>query len=533
MQREHHFSDTAVPWPIADLLSADAFSHAVDALQLRETHISWVILTGPFAYKIKKPVKLDFIDASSLTQRRRFCEEELRLNRRLAPELYVDVVSIVLREGRAVVGADGSVVEYAVRMRQFRASDELPALLASNDVTAAQLAALGELLAQFHLGVAVAAPTDAPQKTSQMLDVVVGNLNQLQDILSAGQRPSLEPIATWMRGTARTLESAFQARERNGFVREGHGDLHASNIVRHAGRLVPFDCIEFDPRLRWIDVMDDVGFLVMDLASRARADLAAALLNRYLEITGDYDGLRLLPFYATHRALVRAKVAGLTAAAAPARAGEFRRRIARRLSGAASWTTQRRPMLILMHGASGSGKSWLSSRLVPEIPALRVRSDLERKRLARLSPTESAAAAVREGIYSREFSDRTYDRLAACAEMCLSAGLSVIIDASFLQATKRERFRALANRSGAACVIVSCEADPMTLSRQVTERAARGGDPSDATLAVLETQLREIEPFTPDEQASVIVVDTRTPNAVQRVSREIHARLSPERELVR
>jgi len=518
-------------WSIQDLLRADAFPHAVHELQLRETHISWVVLTGSFAYKIKKAVKLDFIDASTLERRRHHCAEEIRLNRRLAPDLYLGVVAITLDDGRAVVGGAGPVVDYAVRMRQFAASEELPALLARNDVDAEQMAALGQLLAEFHLKAMVAPAIRAPEKTEQIQRTVLGNLHQLlENIGRADPSSSLDRLLAWTRDTARELEATFQLREREGHVREGHGDLHAANIVRHAGRLVPFDCIEFDPRLRWIDTIDDIAFLVMDLMSAARSDLATALLSRYLEVTGDYAGLRVLPFYATHRALVRANVDALTAVAVSARATELRARLQQRLSAATSWTIswtwRTRPKLILMHGASGSGKSWLSSRLIPEVPALRIRSDLERKRLAHLAPTQSSAAGVREGIYSPGFSHRTYGRLAECAEHCLRVGCNVIVDASFLQAADREMFNALAIRLGIDCVIVSCQSDPITLSRRVIDRATQGKDPSDSTLAVLDAQLRELVPFAPHEKPRVITIDTQAPHAAQRVLKDIRAHLT-------
>lgn len=511
---------------IRELMRPEAYSHAVSAIELRETHISWVVRTGSFAYKVKKPVKLDFIDASTLQRRRFLCEEELRLNRRLAPELYVDVVPIARTPRGLVIGGGGPVVDYAVRMHQFAASDELPALLERADVDVAQIAALGEALARFHMKAAVAPAKRAPERTQQMYDSVLGNLAQLLAHLDSPQPAAqLGRLVDWTHDRADVLEPIFQIREQSGFVRECHGDLHAGNIVRLQDRLVPFDCVEFDPDLRWIDVISDIAFLVMDLASHGRADLAFALLSRYLEVTGDYDGGCVLPFYAVYRALVRAKVDALTVEKVPARGTEFRERLQKRLRAAQTWTAPDRPTLILMHGASGSGKSWLSGRLVSALHAVRVRSDLERKRLAGIEPTDPAVARVREGIYSSEFSHRTYGRLADCAESCLRAGLSVIVDAAFLEASDRKLFRTLAARLKVSCAIVSCEADPITLAQRVDDRSNEHKDASDATLSVLDAQLREIQPFEPAEQPSVIHVDTGEPGAVQRVTDEIRARV--------
>jgi aminoglycoside phosphotransferase family enzyme/predicted kinase len=510
---------------IQELLKPEAFPHSVTRLELRETHISWVVLTGPYAYKIKKPVKLDFIDASTLERRRQLCEEELRLNRRLAPDLYVRTVAITREEGRVIVGGSGDVLECAVQMHQFDAAVELPQLLARCDVSPAEMAAFGESLARFHLQSPAAPASDVPRKTEQMYDSVLGNLAQLlTHFRPFAPAPELGRLVDWTHDTARALEPVFQMRERGGFVREGHGDLHAANIARWRDRLIAFDCIEFDSRLRWIDVMNDVAFLVMDLVSRQRADLAFLLLSRYLEITGDYPGVRVLPFYAVYRALVRAKVDAITAESVPARQAELRARLQHRIRSAAGWMTPRSPTLILMHGPSGSGKSWLSERLVPQVQAVRIRSDLERKRLAGIGATQSAAAAVRQGIYSAEFNRRTYNHLADCAENCLRAGLNVIVDAAFLEATDREIFRTLAGRTGAGFRIVSCQADPISLAAHILERTARRDDPSDATLAVLDKQLREIQPFEASEQECVIPIEVTEPDAVQRVTDAIRAR---------
>ncbi|MET0657510.1 MAG: AAA family ATPase [Steroidobacteraceae bacterium] len=511
------------PLSVDELLRPDAFPHAVGELALRETHISWVVLTGQFAYKIKKPVKLDFIDASTLELRRHYCAEELRLNRRLAPDLYVDVVPITVQDGRVMIGGHGPVLDYAVRMRQFAACDELPELLATNAVTTAQVESLARRLAAFHSSAAVAAAQRTPEKTDQMYEAVLGNLAQLLEHLEGVDPASLSRLVEWTLAQARALEDTFQLRERNGFIRECHGDLHAGNIVRDGNELVPFDCIEFDPRLRWIDVINDIAFLVMDLMSYGRNELAVVLLNRYLEATGDYRGVQVLPFYAVYRALVRAKVDALMAAQAHVRAAEFREKLRRRIQAASSWTTPRQPVLILMHGASGSGKSWLSKQLTAELPAIRIRSDLERKRLAGISVTQSATADVRQGIYSPHFTYRTYSHLADSAEGCLRAGLHVIVDAAFLDPAERALFRSLARQMGSPCVIVSCQADPATLAARILDRTKRA-NPSDANLSVLDTQLREIKPFDAAEQSCVVPIDTSAPDAVQRVVAAIRAR---------
>ena len=519
----HHGSEGGDALSIEELLTPTAFPHPITQLELRETHLSWLVLTGTVAYKIKKPVRFEFIDAGTLERRRLLCEEELRLNRRLAPEIYLQVVPIVRTEGGVSIGGTGKAIEYAVAMQQFPAGDELPRLLTRADVEVNEMSALGELLAEFHGKAPTSSAARAPDR---QYESVLGNLTELVAHLGPLEPPpGLRRIIAWAREQVQALEPTFRLRERSGFVRECHGDLHAANIVRWNHALVPFDCLEFEPQLRWIDVINDVAFLVMDLVSHERQDLAFALLSRYLEVTGDYDGIGLLPFYAAYRALVRAKVDALTAEQIPARAGDLRNRLHHRVAAAASWMSPHQASLILMHGPSGAGKSWLSERLVPRLRAVRIRSDVERRRLAG-TPAGSTVSGVRQGIYSAQFSHRTYGRLADCAESCLRAGFSAIVDATFLEAADRELFRALARHTGANLVIVSCQSDPVTLSRRVLERSTWHTDAADASLAILDTQLREFAPFTLAEQSCVIAVDTCEPHAVQRVATAIEARSS-------
>lgn len=518
------------PLRIEELLRPEAFGHPVSGLKLVETHISWVVLTGALAYKIKKPVKLDFIDTSTLERRLYYCHEELRLNRRLAPQLYLKVVPITRQNGTReagrvrVEGELGPAIEYAVCLKQFDAKDELPAILARGDVSVTEINALAESIAKFHQQSPASSREDLPDKTERMYDSVLGNLDQLLAHMEP-LKPltGVERLVAWTQETIAALEPTFEARERAGFIREGHGDLHSANIVRFQHRLVPFDCIDFDPHLRWIDVMNDLAFLVMDLVSREREDLSTALLSKYLEITGDYAGVRLLPFYAVYRALVRAKVDAITAEQSPTHAAEFRRRLHRRVSTAVRWMERPRPVLILMHGVSGSGKSWLSERLVATLPALRIRSDLERKRLVGRTAGSSEGASFKQGLYAPEISHRTYARLIECAESCLQAGFTVIVDAGFLDPADRELFHGLAKQLQITRMIISCQADRDTLLSRVEERAKKGKDPSDADRKIVEAQLRDIKPLSADERPELITVDTRRSDVVRQVVAAVHA----------
>jgi aminoglycoside phosphotransferase family enzyme/gluconate kinase len=492
------------------LLASEAFPHPVAYLRLKETHISWIVLTGPYAYKIKKPVRFPFLDASTLERRRWLCEEELRLNRRFAPDLYVDVVPIADAGGKLAVGGTGQPVEFAVRMHEFDQSQELAALLDGRAVTPGDMRSIAGQVAGSHLRAAVA-PADGPFGTFEKIRApMLDNFSLLRSLLhDTEELRQLERLASWCTDSLTRLESGIRARLRTGMVRECHGDLHARNIVRWRQQWIPFDCLEFDPDLRWIDVMSDVAFLYMDLVSRQRKDLACEFLNRYMEETGDYEGLRLLPLYAAYFALVRAKVDALDAGSATAAQQQaLKARLAQRLAAAIRFAEQGLPALVVMHGVSGSGKSWFSERLVPALHAVRIRSDLERKRLADVVPTAQLAAGVGEGNYTAAAIDRIYLRMADSADSALAGGCSVIIDATFLERAHRELFRELARKRHCCFLIISCTADAATLGTRIDLRARVGADPSEADRAVLDNQLRSRQLLSADELLDTVPIDT-------------------------
>jgi uncharacterized protein len=291
-----------------------------------------------------------------------------------------------------------------------------------------------------------------------------------------------------------------------GWIRECHGDLHLSNLVLLEDGIAAFDCLEFNPDLRWIDPQSDVAFLFMDCLVRHRPDLAYAFLGGYLDGSGDYEGLRLLPFYAVYRSMVRAKVAALRREQTDAEhKPELEQRFLRHLTWAAEWLQRAPGCLVLMCGLSGSGKSYLAERLAPWLPAVRLRSDVARKVLAGLPPGQSARAALGEGLYGAGNTEDVYRFLAQIAADLLACGEHVIVDATFLSSARREEFLRMAADRGAGGVVVFCDAPVATLQQRILARMAAEDDPSDADLEVLEHQRRD---FVPPRDHSVRV-DTR------------------------
>jgi hypothetical protein len=319
----------------------------------------------------------------------------------------------------------------------------------------------------------------------------------------------LEGLIQWTQNSLARLRPSINSRKHLRFVRECHGDLHARNIVRWRQQWLPFDCLEFDPQLRWIDVMSDVAFLFMDLIAHGRENLAYEFLSRYVEETGDYEGLRLLPLYAAYRALVRAKVDALGAqAAGPVERQALEARLTNRLQIAMRFMNMGPPALIVMHGVTACGKSWLSEQLISTIRAVRIRSDLERKRPASMRSPKRKFFGVGAGPYTPAAIEQTYARLLECAESVLEAGCNVIVDATFLKFAHRQMFRDLALRHDCPFLIVSCRANRATLAARLKTRAQIGQDPSEATQSVLEEQLRTQEPLAAEEQPHALEIDT-------------------------
>jgi aminoglycoside phosphotransferase family enzyme/predicted kinase len=477
----------------------------VHTVQLVETHVSWVLLTGEFAYKIKRPVRHSFVDQRSLERRQFLCQEELRLNRRFAPELYLEVCAITTCAGRARIEGCGSVIEHAVKMRQFDRGGELDCLLEAGEIEASELELFGNALAKIHARLPTAPPAKGdPDALSQLV------LHNLEEGARLGKALGWTANAEALRAGLEALLSSTAplrwqrlARRR---VRECHGDLHARNVVRWGARLVAFDCLEFDPALRWIDVADEIAFLAADLLARKRPQHARAFLNGYLTESGDYQACVLQPLFQAHQALVRGKITALTAAQAATHSvenGSARREYEAYVDGARRAVAPKRPILMLMCGLSGSGKTWLAQRLAPALEALQVRSDIERKRLAGLADRDHSQSRLGAELYSRFATEKVYRRLAECAADALRGGYTTLVDATFARAEHRAHFRALASSLGVTTCVVYCHAPRQVLETRITERQKRDDDPSEADLAVLGWQEERFEAPGPSEGLSV------------------------------
>lgn len=491
---------TNLPVFIKALQHASSWPHPVSGINLIETHISWVLLTGDFAYKIKKPVNFGFLDFSKLDKRLHCCREEVRLNRRLAPDIYLDVVPLCGSPEHPEIDGKGDVFEYAVRMRQFDVHCGFDHLLASGKLTPAHMDQTAEMLAKFQARAEVTGPDSSYGTVEAVLEPVAENFLQVDQYLqslgvTSPLQSQLEHLKQWSLNCARDLGPVISERHASGFVREGHGDLHLRNIIDWNGRVLPFDCIEFNPNLRWIDVISDLSFLLMDLDDHQHRHLSRRLLNAWLEHTGDYNGLQLLRFYLAYRAMVRAKVASLRLLQSTKERDIEAQDFANYVALADSYTQAQPVRLIITHGLSGSGKTWFSQQLLESSPLIRLRSDVERKRLFGLQQSNRAGAAS-AGIYKPEASKRTYGHLLDTAEKLMGWGFPVMVDAAFLKFEQRELFTRLANKMQVPFAIVHCEADEETTRQRLLRRTQANSDASDADVAVFGQQMLEIEPLT-------------------------------------
>lgn len=440
-----------------------------------ETHISWVILTGKYAYKIKKPLDLEFLDYSSLVKRKFYCEEELRLNKIYAPELYLKVINIKIKD---------KIMDYAVVMNQFDQAFLFSNLLKSGELIDVYFINLAQQLAKFHQISDI-----APGKFGSLENVwfpVQQNFDQIRPYLAQAPDSSklLSQLALcekWAVDQFKSLEKIFKSRKKNKFIRECHGDLHLGNIVLFKNKPVIFDRIEFNDNLRYTDTMADVGFLLMDLDEKNQSLLGNVFLNEYLTLTGDYEGLNILRFYQAYRAVVRAKIKLM---GPKIDWQDYKLSI----DLAEKYINLNKPELLIMHGVAGSGKTTRAKALVQKFNAVHLRSDVERKRICQ----------DKNKLYSEEITHKVYDRLYELAEWLINLGYSVVVDATFLKKMYRDKFRKLSDNFH----IVPCEVDDKL--REVWLRD-RKHDYSDADIQIAQQQQKILEPLTPEERKDIYV----------------------------
>jgi len=485
---------------IQALLEPEAYPHPVKEIQLVQTHISWVFLTGDFVYKIKKPVNFGFLDFTTLKKRYHFCQEELRLNRRLSPEIYLEVVPIVQRDRCIYVGGEGKVIDYAVKMKQLPQESCLISLLERGELTAFIMERLARLMARFYKEAKIneeIATYGLPEKIEVNIKE---NFDQTASYVGKTiNKDVYEALRDYSFRFLTEKKEVFLERIWAKQIKDGHGDFHCANVYWYDNKVYVLDCIEFNTRFRYADVAADVAFLLMDLDFRQASYLGNCFLNAYLTYTNDFGLLKVLDFYKIYRAYVRGKIASfemdMPEIPKPQRK-QAQEKAKRYFDLAYQYLTfPKRPFILAMTGLLGSGKSTLASHLAPALEAILIRSDALRKHLAGLDPDEHVYVPFGQGIYAPEMTKKVYTELFRVAEEVLAQGVPVILDASFSKEKWRVGVRELAQKMNCPYFFIQCECPEEVLRQRLTVRQEEGGDVSDGHLALLEAFKKDFEPI--------------------------------------
>ncbi|MCY1393413.1 hypothetical protein D9M71_83080 [compost metagenome] len=472
------------------------YPHPVEGFEVIETHISWVLLTGQYAYKLKKPVNFGFLDFSSREAREHFCHEELRLNQRTAPDIYLEVLPVTGSLEAPQLGGNGPVLDHVLKMRQFPQSGLLSNVLARGELMPAHIDALAREIADLHAEAKRVPIEHVLGSAEAVMAPVRQNFEQIRPLLEdAADLTQLEHLEAWAEDTFTRLQPLLDQRKGDGFIRECHGDIHLANVTLLDDHVLLFDCIEFNEPFRLIDVVSDAAFLAMDLEDRGLKSLSRRFINAYLELTGDYQGLTLLPFYKAYRAMVRAKISlfRLAQEQDPVERVVTLRQYRNYAALAESYSAIPTRFLAITHGVSAVGKSHVAMRLVEAFGAIRLRSDVERKRLF---PTADEAE-----LYSSAATQATYSHLHQQAAAILLAGFPVVLDATYLKQAQRQAAHVVAEQTGVPFLILDCQAPEAVIAAWLAERQAEGRDPSDATLEVIRAQEAGREPLSDIEQS--------------------------------
>ncbi len=497
---------------ISAMLDKAAYDHQTDNIELVETHISWVILTGKYAYKIKKPLNLGFLDFSTLNKRHYYCDEELRINSRLAPQLYLSVVTINGSKQQPHINSNGAIIEYAVKMRQFPQQAQLDRMLAQGLLTKKHMDELASIVSTFHNNVEIAKSKTKYGSPEIIIAPVTDNFKQIKQQQNfVYDIEKLNTIQTWTDNFYQSHENLFFDRKNNNFIRECHGDMHLQNIAYWQNKIVVFDNLEFDDKLRWIDVFSDVAFIVMDLDERNKHELSRRFLNTYLEQTGDYFGISLLRFYLIYRAMVRAKIYSIQSQQGQVTKSlklELIKKYKSHINLALSYTRTKQPSLIIMHGFSGTGKTTVSQKLLEKEFIIRIRSDVERKRLFGLDALSNSQVALGDNLYSSSATDKTYQHIFKITKILLQENYTVLIDASFLSEKYRQQALQLAEQNNARFIIINCHANKDKLEKRITKRLKLNADASEADCSVLDNQIKHHDLLTTKELSYAFHVNT-------------------------
>jgi aminoglycoside phosphotransferase family enzyme/predicted kinase len=492
------------PYPFVNALLNPAFyPHAVRDIQAIETHLSWIILTGPYAYKLKKPLNLGFQDYTTLEKRKHYCELEVQYNQPLAGEIYRGIIPITGTHEAPCFQGDGPAIEYLIQMIQFDPNAGFNILADQGQLQPQLIKMLAKSIAHFH----ATQPSDIQTAFGNPESFLGPMKDNYADIKNRDHDPALlnrlQGIEDWALHQYETHLDLLQLRKSSGCIRACHGDLHLRNIVLYQEKPLIFDCIEFNERFRWIDVISDASFMSMDLSHHDLPELKSLFLNTYIEHTFDYAGVPLLPFYQVHRAMVRAKIALIQSQQKDKNSQEYLNcmtEFSEYIDLAESYTHAKTPTLTITMGPSGSGKSYYSQQWVTIADAFCLRSDVFRKHLFQRDPYAPTPTSEQLALYADKATQQVYALLKSTAENLLKSQQSVIIDAACLKHWQRQIFQNLAAELQIPFQICVFDVPQDILAKRLVQRQQESENISDATLDVLTEQLTHLEPLTVEEE---------------------------------
>jgi len=497
---------------LKSLLLPDAYPEPTKSVRLLQTHVSFLFITDNFVYKIKKPVNFGFLNFSTIDRRRFYCNEEVRLNRRLCPEIYLGVVDVLEVASGAAFRGDGKVIDYAVKMKKLPEERMLDRMLEKGKITASDIRKIARTIAKFHLNAERGRTIDRYGRCATIRRNWEENFRQIEDFVDISLADKeLTMIKRWVESFLAQNQTLFAERVSHGFIRDCDGDIHLENICL-TSRVCIFDCIEFNSRFRYTDTAADIAFFLMDLDFHDKKVFSDLFLDEYIKATGDRDVVRLLDFYKIYRAVVRGKVESLKMldpdipAADRDNAKEKARRYFRLARGYV--IRQRLPKsLFITCGLMGSGKSATASALAFELGVEVTASDAVRKELAKSPPDKRGLDAYGEGIYTPAFNEVTYRELLSRTEKALKSGRSIIVDATFRRKEDRLRFAGLAARYAAFFCIVHTSCPDILARERLDSRSRKAGEISDGRWELFHRHKEEFETPGPGE-GKLIFLDT-------------------------
>ncbi|MBI5843429.1 MAG: AAA family ATPase [Deltaproteobacteria bacterium] len=501
------------------------YPHGPERVSVLQTHISWVFLAGDLVYKVKKPVNFGFLDFSSLEKRRFFCEEEITLNRRLAPDTYLKAVAVHRgRDGTYSLEGPGAVAEWAVVMKRLPDEGMADRMLSEGRLTESVLDLLAGRLAAFHEEAATGGDVDRAGSLSAIGKNHKDNMDVLERYVgSVLTRLQHRFLSVWAERFISGNAALFEERIKKKRIRDCHGDLHLENICVENGVPVVFDCIEFSPALRHGDVAGEIAFLCMDLDYSGAGDLADHFAASYARCATDPGLFGVLAFYKFYRACVRAKVLCLRSddqSLSSAERKEAWSRACCYLDFAFTYASRfSRPTLIIISGLMGTGKSALARELAATTGSRLIRSDVVRKEILGINPARHVKDPYGKGAYDPETTSRTYEVMLREARLCLENGQSVVLDASFKTAAQRKMAQDLASGAGAEFFAVACQCPETEVKRRLVNRSRIGQDPSDGRVEIFGLQRDDYEePSEIPARRLIRITTTLTP---RRLSQEV------------